>query len=85
MPLIIRLGDTSSHGGAVITAAEKTLAEGQRVARVTDIFDCPAHGPNAIVEGSATFLAEGQRVARQGDHTECGAALISGASKTVVD
>lgn len=85
MPLIIRLGDTSSHGGQVITAAQNTLAEGQRVARITDILDCPEHGPNPIIEGSANFLAEGQRVARHGDHTQCGAALISGATITDID
>lgn len=85
MPKIIRLGDTSSHGGAVITAAAKSLAEGQRIARVTDILDCPIHGPNPIVEGSPTFLAEGQRVARHGDHTQCGAALVSGATITDID
>lgn len=85
MPLIVRLGDTSSHGGAVITAAAKSLAEGQRIARVTDILNCPLHGPNPIVEGSATFLTEGQRTARNGDHTQCGAALISGATITEID
>lgn len=85
MPLIIRLGDTSSHGGQVVTAAEKTLAEGQRVARITDILNCPVHGPNPIVEGSASLLAEGQRVARHGDKTQCGASLISGASITDID
>lgn len=85
MPLIIRLTDTSDHGGAVVTSASKTLAEGQKIARIGDILDCPLHGPNPIVEGSPNVLCEGSPVARQGDHTACGAALISGASKTIVN
>lgn len=85
MPMIIRMGDTSTHGGAVTTAAQKVLAEGARVARVTDILSCPIHGPNPIVEGSEKLWAEGQKVARHGDHTACGAALISGATKTDID
>jgi uncharacterized Zn-binding protein involved in type VI secretion len=82
MPLICRLGDTSTHGGAVITSASKSLAEGALIAREGDILDCPLHGPNPIVEHSAKMLAEGKWVARHGDHTACGAALISGAAKT---
>lgn len=85
MPLIIRLTDTSDHGGAVVTSASKSLAEGQLIARIGDILDCPLHGPNPIVEGSPNTLCEGKQVAREGDHTECGAALISGASKTIVN
>lgn len=83
--LIIRLGDTSSHGGAVVTSAAKSLAEGKLIARVGDILDCPIHGPNAIIEGSDKYLCEGPKVAREGDHTACGAALISGATKTLID
>lgn len=85
MPLIIRLTDTSTHGGAVVTSASKSKAEGQLIARIGDILDCPLHGPNPIVEGSPNTLCEGKEVARQGDHTECGAALISGATKTFVN
>lgn len=85
MPLIMRLGDTSDHGGAIISAASRTKAEGAFIARVGDILDCPIHGPNPIVEGSPNTRCEGAMVARQGDHTACGAALISGASRTFVN
>lgn len=85
MPLIIRLGDTADHGGAVVTAASKSLAENQRIARIGDIFNCAIHGPNPIVEGSPNTLCEGPPIARHGDHTACGAALISGATKTIVN
>jgi uncharacterized Zn-binding protein involved in type VI secretion len=79
MPLIARLGDTSSHGGAIVTAAAKTLCEGALVARETDILDCPIHGPNPIVGHSARMKCEGLFVARHGDATACGATLVSGA------
>ena len=80
MPLVIRLGDTSDHGGAMITSAAKTYYNGILCCRIGDILDCPIHGPNAIREGSAKQIVEGSPLARQGDHTECGAALISNQS-----
>lgn len=82
MPLICRLGDTSTHGGAIITSASKSLAESALIAREGDILNCPIHGPNPIVEHSSKLLTEGKFVARHGDLTACGAALISGATKT---
>ncbi len=85
MPLVIRLGDTSTHGGAVVTSCQRWPAEGQLVARIGDILDCPIHGPNPIVEGSPDTICEGKEVARHGDHTACGAALISGAVRTFVN
>lgn len=85
MPLLVRLGDTSTHGGSMITSSSKSPIEGPNVCRIGDLLACPIHGPNPVIEGSPDVLAEGSRVARQGDHTACGAALISGASKTVAN
>lgn len=82
MPAIARLGDFGSHGGVIETAAERTWCEGRRVARVGDIYGCPVHGPNRIVEGSAKLRAEGNAVARIGDHTECGAEIATGAARS---
>lgn len=85
MPLIVRLGDTGSHGGSVITSASKWRCEGALIARKGDIYDCPLHGPNPITGGSARYRFEGAPTARHGDSTACGATLISGASKWVCD
>lgn len=82
MPLIARLGDTSTHGGEIITAAQDVYCEGARVARKGDILNCAIHGPQPIVEHSDKNWAEGQPVARHGDAAACGALLISGAVKT---
>lgn len=87
MRLVIRLGDTSTHGGQVVTACSKFYAEGKLVARKGDIFDCPkkGHGRNPIAVGSPNTITEGMPTARHGDQTNCGAALISGAVKTYVN
>ncbi|WP_054310847.1 PAAR domain-containing protein [Mesorhizobium sp. 1M-11] len=87
MPLVVRIGDTSDHGGAVVSSASKWRCEGALIARKGDMFSCPipGHGVNAIVEGSSRWKCEDAEIARQGDHTACGASLISGASKWECD
>lgn len=85
MPLIVRLGDTSTHGGEVVTSAAKWTCEGPLIARIGDILACPLHGPNPIVEGSPKYTCEGSPIARHGDHTTCGASLIAGSSKWTCD
>ena len=81
MPLVVRLGDTGSHGGAVTTSATKHVFEGSLCARVGDTYSCPIHGPNPIITGSPKYQCEGAPIARDGDMTACGASLISGAHK----
>ena len=85
MPLIVRRGDAGSHGGAAITRPARWRAEGAAIARVGDLYACPIHGVNPIVEGSPRWRCEDADIARNGDRTACGAALISGASKWQVD
>jgi len=85
MPLIVRRGDAGSHGGSVVTGAEKWRAEGAAIARVGDLYACPLHGVNPIVEGSPRWRCEDADIARHGDRTACGAALISDATKWRVD
>jgi uncharacterized Zn-binding protein involved in type VI secretion len=83
--LIARLGDTSTHGGTIITSAKKTRAEGPLIARLGDILACPIHGPNPIVSNvSVTVPVEGQPAAHTGSVTACNAQIISGAVKTYV-
>ncbi|TPK15170.1 PAAR domain-containing protein [Mesorhizobium sp. B2-5-9] len=83
MPLIVRLGDGSDHGGTVVSSASKWKCEGALIARKGDLHSCPipGHGVTAIVSGSGRWKCEGADVARQGDVAGCGAALISGAAK----
>lgn len=79
---VARLGDTSSHGGSIITSAQKSRVEGKLIARVGDTLDCPIHGPNPIQTGSSSFKCEDAVVARSGSVCSCGAVIIGGAIKT---
>lgn len=86
MPLVVRDGDTSSYGGSVSAGQAKWEAEGKAIARKGDILNCPIHGPNPIIEGSAKWeCPAGHPVARHGDATACGATLVSGATKREFD
>ena len=85
MPLIIRKGDTSDHGGEVTGSSADFKAEGKFVARVGDAFSCPIHGATTIAEGSSKLLNNGKKVARHGHKTACGASLVSSATKTEID
>ena len=82
MPLIARLGDTSTHGGAIVTSASKTMCEGALIAREGDILNCPIHGQNPIVGHSSKLMVENKFCARHGDATACGATLVSGATRS---
>lgn len=79
---IARLGDTSTHGGFIITSADRTYCEGEKIARVGDLLDCPIHGINPIVSGSGDHYVEDQACARSSSTTACGAVIIGGASRT---
>ena len=76
---VVRLGDSTSHGGKVISASTTHLIDGIGIARVGDQVVCPmpGHGINPIVEGAPTYLIGGRMVALQGHHSACGCTLIS--------
>jgi len=76
---IIRLGDKTTHGGTVVSAAPTTIIEGKAPARIGDMTVCPipGHGANPIVSGDNSTIIDGSAVARQGDMTACGASLIA--------
>jgi uncharacterized Zn-binding protein involved in type VI secretion len=76
---IVRLGDSTSHGGKVISASTTHLIDGIGIARVGDMVTCPhaGHGINSITEGASTYLIGGRMVALHGHRCACGCALIS--------
>ena len=82
MALIARLGDSSSHGGTIITCAAVTTTEGILTARVGDLHSCPipGHGITSILNGSGNFKTEGKITAVSGSSTGCGATIIAGSS-----
>jgi uncharacterized Zn-binding protein involved in type VI secretion len=76
---VVRLGDQTSHGGAVISASATHTIEGLGIARVGDQVSCPqtGHGVNKIVEGAATYTIGGRQVALHGHRCACGCTLIA--------
>jgi uncharacterized Zn-binding protein involved in type VI secretion len=80
---VIRLGDKTSHGGAVLEASPHSDSGGIAIARLGDKVSCPKHGTGTIVSGDTTMIVDGKAVARNGDKTSCGATLIAGQQATV--
>ncbi|BEU23212.1 MULTISPECIES: PAAR domain-containing protein [Paraburkholderia] len=77
---LIRLGDTTDHGGEVVTASDTMRYDGRRVARKGDMVTCPQHpsvNPNVILEGDASITDGGVPVARHGHKATCGCHLMS--------
>jgi uncharacterized Zn-binding protein involved in type VI secretion len=77
---LIRLGDTTDHGGEVVTASDTMRYDGREVARKGDHVNCPQHPevqPNVIIEGDNSITDGGVPVARQGHRATCGCRLIS--------
>lgn len=79
MKRVIRLGDPTSHGGKVVSAAGNYDIMGLQVARLGDKVTCPqkGHAVSTIVEGDPNWLIDGIPVALEGHKTSCGASLIS--------
>ncbi|MEF7612882.1 PAAR domain-containing protein [Aquincola sp. MAHUQ-54] len=78
------IGDTTSHGGRVVSGSPHSRILGRPVARLGDTVTCPRCRPHrfAIVEGSETHRVDGRPVARDGDRAACGAVLIAARSAT---
>jgi uncharacterized Zn-binding protein involved in type VI secretion len=72
---LIRVDDTTSHGGKVLEGSENMIVDGKPVARVGDKVSCPIHGDTTIDSGSPTYIIDGKPTARDGDKTACGATL----------
>lgn len=77
---IIRLGDSTSHGGKVLEAFNQTNLNGRPMAGVGHKVACPlCKGVFPIIEGSTLLDVAGIAVALHGMKTACGASLIASA------
>lgn len=75
---VIRIGDKTTHGGEVISAAQDFTVLGNRVALEGDSTFCPqCKGTFSIHPGDDARKHHGKRVAYDQDLTACGAKLIS--------
>ena len=80
---IIRLGDTTNHGGKVITAEDRMPVYGKPLARIGDMVWCPrCENQYPIIEGDETMPIFGRPIAFEGHRTACGAKLISSLTGT---
>lgn len=79
MRCVIRLDDSTDHGGKVITASSTTIIRGKPVARIGDKVNCPQkdHGITTIIEGEPSFKDQGKPIALDGHKCACGCKLIS--------
>ena len=81
---VIRLGDPSSHGGAMVTASTTVFANGIGTCRDGDILACPIHGDNPVT-GTGVTIVEGRRRIVVGDQAACGAVMIQGSPDVLCD
>jgi uncharacterized Zn-binding protein involved in type VI secretion len=77
----VLLGDSTTHGGQVISASSTMIINGKKVALLGDQISCPliGHGINAIVEGSPEWTSDGKAVVVDGCRCACGCQVISSA------
>lgn len=89
---ILTVGDTSDHGGQIITGDPSVIIRGKSVAVIGSLFSCPLFYPNGtphnvtpIIMGSSSpsrAVTPSGLVALEGDHAGCGCTLKSANSGT---
>ncbi|SDG40820.1 PAAR domain-containing protein [Paraburkholderia phenazinium] len=77
-------GDSTSHGGKILTGSDRVKIKGRRAARIGDRVSCPLHGENEIVEGGTSMTDAGTPLSRDGDKTQCGSFLIAASEGATV-
>jgi uncharacterized Zn-binding protein involved in type VI secretion len=74
---VIRVGDSTTHGGKVLTGSPNTFYGKAPIARVGDLVSCPkCEGEHRIVSGASRTFDHQKPIARDGDLVSCGAKLI---------
>lgn len=75
---VIRIGDSTDHGGKVVAASSATRVLGKLAALDGDMTLCPrCKGQFAIKPDGAGARHQGKPYAYDGDLTACGARLMS--------
>ncbi|MGV8916590.1 MAG: PAAR domain-containing protein [Pseudomonas sp.] len=82
---IIRLGDSTSHGGVILEAFSQADLNGKPISGVGHKVSCPlCKGVFPIAEGNSTYTVGGIAVALDDMKIPCGAALIASGPKGTV-
>jgi uncharacterized Zn-binding protein involved in type VI secretion len=78
MPPAARMGDTTAHGGVIVSGLPTVLIAGQPAAAVGDMHACPLEtatvphvGGPVLPPGFPTVLIGGRPAARVGDLATC--------------
>ncbi|WP_233805181.1 PAAR domain-containing protein [Paraburkholderia sp. HP33-1] len=77
-------GDSTSHGGKILSGSDRIKVKGRRAAKVGILVSCPIHGDNEIIDGSSRMKDAGTPLSRDGDATQCGSVLIASADGATV-
>jgi uncharacterized Zn-binding protein involved in type VI secretion len=81
MPKIVKLGDSSDHGGIMIQANGGFKVDDVNGCVDGDIHQCPIQGHgNTPVSSSSPHKADGKAILRSGDKAGCGATIIGSGS-----
>lgn len=83
MAQFVRLGDTSDHGGEMVSASATIIINGLPVCIDKDIHSCPilGHGDTEVT-GTAGPENNGIPYIRTGDKAGCGAVITAGSPDT---
>lgn len=81
-----RIGDASSHGGAIVSGAGTVFINGSPAAIAgCSVATCALlHGAAPVASGSASVFIEGAPAARLSDVTGCGAQICSGSADVFI-
>lgn len=86
MAKIVRLGDTSDHGGVMISAGSTVLVNGIPMCVDQDMHRCPIKGHGVTpVTGTASFRSGDKRGVKTGDIAGCGAVINTGSENSSTD
>lgn len=81
MPAVVRIGDTSSHGGSMVSASAQYTADGKQVCVSGDSHSCPIPGHGVTpVTGTGKVTSGGKNTVKVGDSAGCGATITQGSS-----
>jgi len=78
MSAVSRLGDSSTHGGSIISASTNKKANSKGIARQGDQFQCPTHGLQTLNAITTKTFVDGRLVITVGAHVTCGATITQG-------
>jgi uncharacterized Zn-binding protein involved in type VI secretion len=77
---IVRIDDTSDHGGKMVSASGRFTLDGKMVCVEGDLHQCPIryHGTTPVHATQGAATTGGKAILRVGDKAECGATITQG-------